>query len=83
MLWILSFYATWISVIKIRIGEADFKFLKSFLVQLFSTFGVPEELSTVGVLLSRVKNTRYSCNVETFGHDFSRLITPNPTGGPS
>ena len=41
-------YSAWISVIKIRIGEADFKFLKTFLVQLFSTFGVPEELSTDG-----------------------------------
>ena len=41
-------YSAWISVIKIRIGEADFKFLKSFFVQLFSTFGVPEELSTDG-----------------------------------
>ena len=41
-------YSAWISVIKIHIGEANFKFLKSFLVNLFCTFGVPEELSTDG-----------------------------------
>ena len=41
-------YSAWISVVKINIGEADFKFLKGFLVNLFCTFGVPEELSTDG-----------------------------------
>ena len=52
-------YSAWISVIKIRIGEADFKFLKSFLVQLFATFGVPEELSTDGG--SPFKGHEYKC----------------------
>ena len=33
---------------KIRIGEANFKFLTKFLVHLFATFGVPEEISTDG-----------------------------------
>ena len=33
---------------KIHVGEAGFKFLKSFIINLFTTFGVPEELSTDG-----------------------------------
>ena len=41
-------YSAWISIVKIHIGEADFKFLKSFVINLFATFGVPEELSTDG-----------------------------------
>ena len=41
-------YSAWISIVKIRIGEANFKFLRKFLVHLFATFGVPEEISTDG-----------------------------------
>ncbi len=41
-------YSAWISVVKIHRDEADFKFLKGFLLHLFCTFGVPEELSTDG-----------------------------------
>ena len=41
-------YSAWISMVKIHVGEAGFKFLKSFIVDLFATYGVPEELSTDG-----------------------------------
>ena len=37
-------YSAWISIVKISFGEGDFKFLSKYLVNLFSTFGVPEEL---------------------------------------
>ena len=41
-------YSGWISIVKIRPYEGNAKFLKSFLVRLFSVFGVPTELSTDG-----------------------------------
>ena len=73
-------YSAWISIVKISFGEGDFKFLSKYLVNLFSTFGVPEELSTDGG--PPFKGYEYSFyRGGIFNRDFPPRITLSLTVG--
>ena len=68
-------YSAWISIVKIRIGEANFKFLTKFLVHLFATFGVPEEISTNGGSPSKGHEyKRFSGAMEHSTSEFFRIL---------